>query len=257
MTVARPRNPQRDKTRIAWLESGGKLTTKELAAAADVPEQRIRKWKSEDKWQQELDTKKPGGQRGNKNAAGHGAPRNNINAETHGAYSRVHLDSLTPEERAYIETLTIDAEAAMLREFQLLMAKERDLTRKIKEYEQAPPETLYIDRVVEMYVPKGADEGGGNAQGEDLKTAMKTVIKSSPFDRAMKLEAEYSKLHGRLLKLIDSMRAHGMDVKRLDLEERKHTLAKQKLSGEFDIDPTTGEINDAGGEEDIELGVDE
>ena len=28
------------------------------------------------------------------------------------------------------------------------------------------------------------------------------------------------------------------------LEERKYNLAKQKLSGAFDIDPDTGEIND-------------
>jgi hypothetical protein len=222
--VARERNPARDKVKKQWLESGGNISTKELAAAHGVPEHTMRKWKSLDKWQTELPppARKRGGQKGNSNAAGHGAPKGNVNAETHGAYSRVHLDALSPEEQEFIESLTIDSEAAMLREFQILMAKEWELSRKIKEYEGADPATLYIDRVVEMLVPKGKDntagaKGNGN---ESLATAMRTVIKASPFDRVMKLETEYNKLHGRILKLIDSMRAHGIDVQRLDLDER-------------------------------------
>lgn len=304
MTVARARNPNRDAAKKTWLESGGTITTKELAEAAGVPEQRIRKWKSEDKWQEELSQKKPGGQRGNRNAAGHGAPTGNTNAVTHGAYATVHLDSLTPEERAYIETITVDAETAMLRELQLLIAKERDLARKIKGYEQADPDSLYVDRVVKMYVPRenerlennrkkleGLQIERDNAAWEldsqerpskaavakldkldaeiealqdkvsdkerefedkgPLKTTMKTVMKSSPFERALKLEAEYNKTHGRILKLIDSIRAREIDVKRLDLDERKHTLTKQRLSGEYIIDPDTGEINDEENAEDI------
>ena len=253
--MARARNPNRDGAKELWLQSGGKKTTKELAAAFDVPEYTIRKWRSADKWQQELDTKKPGGQRGNRNAAGHGAPKDNNNAETHGAYSRVHLDSLSPTERAYIEGVTLDAQANMLRELQLLLAKEGDLKRKIKEYEQAAADTLYVDRVVEMLTPKSKSDHGTGKSGnaESLQTTMRTVIKASPFDRAMKLEAEYNKTHGRILKLIDSMRAHEIDCKRLDLDERKHTLAKQRLSGEFDIDPETGELNDTEDAEDIDI----
>ena len=249
--MARARNPNRDKAKKTWLQSGGKVTTKELAAAADVPEHRIRKWKSEDKWQEALDKKKRGGQPSNKNAAGHGAPKGNSNAETHGAYSRVHLDDLTPEERAYIESLTLDAEAAMLRELQLLMAKERDLTRKIKRYENADPAELFVDRVVEMRTPKSNERHKHNEEkleellierdnfhwemnsiqtpttaqekklakyereieelqdkisahdkandGSAFNISMQTIFKASPFDRAMKLEAEYNKIHGRIL----------------------------------------------------------
>ena len=304
--MARERNPNRDKAKEIWLESGGTIATKELAAAVSVPDSRIRKWKSIDKWQEEADKKKRGGQRGNKNAAGHGAPVGNSNAETHGAYSKVHLDGLPPDELAYIESLTLDTEAAMLRELQILMAKERDLTRRIKGYEEANPDTLYIDRVVEMLVPRGnerlqnsekkleellierdnlaweidakpfpsrtstnrldkldaeiaalqekvADKAQEFEDKGPLKLTMKTVMKSSPFDRGMKLETEYNKIHGRILKLIDSIRAHGIDMKRLDLDERKHTLSKQKLSGEYEIDPETGEISDTESADDGEF----
>lgn len=79
---------------------------------------------------------------------------------------------------------------------------------------------------------------------------MQTVIKASAFDRAMKLEAELNRIHGRIIKLLDSIKGYEMESRRLRLEERKYNLAKQKLSGAYDIDPETGEINDEAEEPD-------
>ena len=79
---------------------------------------------------------------------------------------------------------------------------------------------------------------------EKLKTAMKSIIKSSAFDRAMKIEAELNRLHGRIIKQIDSMKSVEMEERRLKLEERKYNIAKQKLTGEFIIDDETEEIVD-------------
>lgn len=242
--MARKRNPARDKAKSEWLKSGGKIPTKQLAATYEVSEVQIRKWKSADKWQIELNRKKRGGQKDNKNAVGHGAPKGNKNAETHGAYSTVHLDSLQPEERVYIESITLDAQDNMLRELQLLLAKERDLTRRISEYEQADPDNLYVDRVVEVYTPKAGKDKNENSSETALKQNAKTIIKASPFDRIMKLESEYNKIHGRIIKLIDSIRAYEIDNKRLSLDERKHELSKQRLTGEYNVDPDTGEISD-------------
>jgi len=253
--VARERNPARDKAKNEWLKSGGKISTKQLAATYGVSDVQIRKWKSADKWQAELECKKRGGQKGNKNAVGHGAPKGNKNAETHGAYSTVHLDNLPPEERAYIESMTLDAQENMLRELQLLLAKERDLTRRINEYKQADPNALYVDRVVEVYTPKADKDKGKDGGNTTLKQTAKTIIKASPFDRIMKLEAEYNKIHGRIIKLIDSIRAYEIDGKRISLDERKHELSKQRLTGEYNVDPDTGEINDEPSAEDGEIDV--
>lgn len=253
--MAKARNPARDKAKIEWLKSGGKIPTKELAANYGVSEVQIRKWKSADKWQAELERKKRGGQKGNKNAAGHGAPKGNTNAETHGAYSTVHLDSLPPEERAYIETMNLDAQENMLRELQLLFAKERDLMRRIKEYEQADPNTLYVDRVVEVFTPKASKDNDKDSGKAPLKQSAKTVIKASPFERLMKLESEYNKIHGRIIKLIDSIRAYEIENKRINLDERKHELSKQRLTGEYNVDPDTGEISDIPSAEDGEIDV--
>lgn len=110
--MARERNPERDKARRIWLDSGGTLTARQVAEQVGVKPEQVRKWKSLDSWAAELEAQKPprkrGGQPGNKNAAGAGAPHGNRNAETHGAYSTVRLADLPDEQREYIESITLD-----------------------------------------------------------------------------------------------------------------------------------------------------
>ena len=50
----------------------------------------------------------------------------------------------------------------------------------------------------------------------------------------------YTNAYGTL----DPSKGYEMESRRLRLEERKYNLAKQKLSGAFDVDPETGEIID-------------
>ena len=232
--MARERKPERDKARQIWLESGGSMTAREVAeAVGGVRPDQVRKWKSLDKWQDALAGYKPkkkrGGQPGNQNAAGAGAPAGNKNAETHGAYSTVRLADLPPEQREYIEALTLDTEKNMLAELQALIAKENDLHNKIAELERGDHDALFVDRVIS---PEGA------------KGATETTIKASAFDRIMKLESELNRIHGRIIKLLDSIKGYELECRRVRLEERKYNLAKQRLSGAYDVDPDTGEIND-------------
>ena len=300
--MARERSPERDKARQLWLDSDGQMSPKEVAEAVGVKPEQVRKWKSVDRWQAALEEQQPkrkrGGQPGNKNAAGAGAPLGNKNAETHGAYSAVRLCDLPDEQRHYIESITLDTETNMLAELQLLIAKEADLQNKISAIEKGSPDALFIDRVVEIRVPKGkerlekqqeklealrrehddllwemdAESGKPPTKRQEKKletlqreiaelqdttadkereleesgynVSAQTVIKASAFERAMKLEAELNKIHGRIIKLLDSIKGYELESRRVRLEERKYNLAKQKLSGAFDIDPDTGEIND-------------
>lgn len=247
--MARPRNPNRDEAMQKYLASDGKATIAQLAEEAGVPDSRVRKWKSADGWAAALEAqrskRKRGAQPGNRNAAGAGAPYGNTNAEVHGAYSTVHLEDLPPEQRAYIESIELDTRQNMLRELQLLIAKEMDLIKRINALGAESAETLYVDKVVEMLVPKGQQDNPHKTDGEDLKTAMRTIIKASPFDRALKLEAELNRVRGRIIKLVDSIKGYELEARRLDVEEKKYRLTKQKITGEFIIDPQTGEIDDS------------
>ena len=98
--MARVRSPNRDKAKKLYIESNGTMKLTDIAAELNLSDSQIRKWKSQDKWDQELKvtlpknkgnvTFKRGGQPNNKNAIGNngGAPKENKNAETHGFFSK-------------------------------------------------------------------------------------------------------------------------------------------------------------------------
>ena len=53
--MARERNPERDKARRIWLDSGGTLTARQVAEQVGVKPEQVRKWKSLDSWAAELE----------------------------------------------------------------------------------------------------------------------------------------------------------------------------------------------------------
>lgn len=98
--MARPRNPNRDKAKEIWLNNQD-IKLKDLADQLGETSNTIRKWKSQDKWdedssgeekvvQKKPSRKKSGAPKGNKNALNNkgGAPRGNQNAVTHGFFSK-------------------------------------------------------------------------------------------------------------------------------------------------------------------------
>lgn len=263
--MGRPRNPERDLSLERYLESDGKISTAELAGLAGVPENRIRKWKSEDNWDETLKKKprKRGGQKGNKNAAGKTPAKNgNKNAVTHGAFAQAGIEDIPPEKAEEIRSMkSLETMRHMMEELQALYVRKAYLEKLLAEYESTESGGFYTDKIVHMIVPKSledieeekmsgekwAAEDPENMQGkpgEQFKTAMKSIIKSSPFDRAMKVESELNKLHGRIIKQIDSIRAYEMESRRLQLEERRLDLMKQKITGEVDIDPEYEDWNE-------------
>jgi hypothetical protein len=270
--VGRPRNPERDNSLQRYIDSDGEISTAKLAQLAGVPEARIRKWKSEDHWEEKLKNKpkQRGGQKGNKNAAGKTpAKQGNKNAVTHGAYAQAGYEDIDPAEAERIKGLSsenTDAMGQMMEELQALYVRRAYLEGLLHEYEAADKGSFYTDKIVHMIVPKSVEErateedmgmktstpdpegDSGREDAEQFKTAMKSVIKSSPFDRAMKVEAELNRLHGRIIKQLDSIKAYELDQRRLTLEEKKFALAKQKLTGEIEVDDdgtdsATGEVD--------------
>lgn len=254
--MGRPRNPERDKTMGKYLDCGGQISTRELAAAAGVPESRIRKWKSEDKWDEALKKKpkKRGGQPGNQNAAGRTPAKDgNKNAVTHGAFAQVDIGDIPKDQaEAILEMEPGQTALRMNEELKGLLVRKAYLTGLLTQYTDPERQAeFYTDKIVHMIVPMSIEErqqaeGMGIDMGaaedpeggaEEYKTAMKTVIKASPFDRMMKVEAELNKLNGRIIKLLDSMRAYEMEQCRIDLERAKLKLTRQKATGAFEIDP--------------------
>ena len=93
--MPRPRSPNRDKALQLWLDSGQTRQLKDIAAELQVSEEQIRKWKNQDKWDKVTlpnakgnVTNHKGAPAGNQNAVGHGAPKQNKNAEKYGFFSK-------------------------------------------------------------------------------------------------------------------------------------------------------------------------
>lgn len=100
--MPRARNPDRKKAEEIYLEHKGNIELVKIAEILGVPAGTIRGWKNKDRWDDKLNgtfqknetkkmersKRKKGGQPGNKNAVGHGAPPENKNAEKHGFFSK-------------------------------------------------------------------------------------------------------------------------------------------------------------------------
>ncbi|WP_096201906.1 terminase small subunit [Bacillus sp. FJAT-45350] len=52
--MARPRDPRRDEAKQIWLKSNGKKKLKDIASELGCSDSQIRKWKNQDKWEQQL-----------------------------------------------------------------------------------------------------------------------------------------------------------------------------------------------------------
>jgi uncharacterized protein YjcR len=95
--MARARNPNRDKAKQMWLDSGKNRKLKDIAEELGVTPGAVRKWKSEDKWaadnkgnvtngQKERYASAYGNQRAKGGPGGH-PPKGNKNAMTHGLFA--------------------------------------------------------------------------------------------------------------------------------------------------------------------------
>lgn len=251
--MGRPRNPERDKSLERYLESDGEATTKELAKLAGVPEVRIRKWKSEDGWEERLKAKprKRGGQKGNKNASGKTPKKNgNKNAVTHGAFATIGWDDIDPDTAEEIKRIKEGvALPGMIKELQDLLLRKAYLEKLLEKYEKPEAEKkMYTDKVVHMIVPTGElweseiDPDPPERDPEEFKTAMKTVIKSSAFERRRKIEEELNKVHGRVIRQLDSIKSYEIEQRHIDLAERRFRFEKQKAAGAYNYDEDKEEI---------------
>ncbi|WP_276916966.1 phage terminase small subunit [Aneurinibacillus aneurinilyticus] len=157
--MARARSPDRDRAFEMWCNSDGKMKLKDIAEALGVSDSKIRKWKSMDKWDEQLNgtlhnmkgsvphEKKErsnkggapkgnqnakgnhgGAPKGNQNAVGHGPPLRNSNAVVTGEYQSIWDELLTEKERKlmlHVPTevmtqLVIEIKRFELREFRMM-----------------------------------------------------------------------------------------------------------------------------------------
>ena len=239
------RNDKRDTAKAEYVKrrrSGEKINLKEFAATLGVTYGTVRNWKKIDRWEDAIERKR-GGQPGNKNSRGKknakgntggGAPDGNTNAEKDGAYSTIHLDRLTEDERAWLDAIPTGASANNAYELKLLRIQQRHIMEKIAEYEKCNPEELFTATITDMRKP-GPDAEGKTADSAVQKMAM--VNKDSAFVRVTQLREALNKVSGRIISLTTQIRQQEEFEKRYALELTRLDIAKMRATGEVDIDP--------------------
>lgn len=149
--MARQRDPKRDIAKEIWLESKGKKILKDIAQELGVSDSQIRKWKSLDKWGDDLKsnvtngksnvTNKGGAPTGNKNAIGNkgnsraSPPRGNKNALKTGEYETIFAEYLSDEEKGIYQSITDDPFFVMSEEVRLLKIRQRRMMQRIADAE--------------------------------------------------------------------------------------------------------------------------
>lgn len=233
--MPRARSPNRDKAFQLWIRGKGQRELKDIAAELGVSPEQVRKWKHADKWDEKTDTvtlpngkgnvtkRRRGGQPGNRNAVGNGggAPPGNKNGFKHGAYERVMIGFLEPDEVEIFEDEgTGDCiETEFRQTLAALNAKEVRLMKRIKQIKEAARGPLVVDSVSKTVADRSSAKFG--KEHEKIVVTNATSLE----DALNKLEKELDRTQGRKIKVLSQIEAVRVNRERLALE-------KQRLAGE-------------------------
>ncbi|MCC0654218.1 MULTISPECIES: phage terminase small subunit [unclassified Clostridioides] len=217
--MAKARSPNRDKALNLYIERNGNITNREISEILKENEKTISNWKCRDKWNVVLrkgecsTTKKRGGQIGNKNAVGNGAPKGNKNRLKDGIYEKIFFNTLTDEEIELIKSENKDEIHRLELEISLLTVREHRHMKRIKQYEEK------VDKITLESIDKRTLKIEGNLLKDNEQTQTETVTRAvSIFERVQKLEAELTKIQKEKAKNIERLQKLKMDKKRFELE---------------------------------------
>ena len=274
--MARPRNPDRDKAFEIWLESKGTAKLKDIAIEIGIPDSRVRKWKTEDNWDQKIKErsdsnkgallnskgsapKKRGAPFGSKNAKGHGAPKGNQNAlgnrggrgmpgnknaVTTGEYESIWFDCLTEEEQTLCYAINTDTLIQVENDIRLSTLRERRMMERIRrlmdglsEKERKVLQELQIQKKpTEVYSEKDGTSKVLMIPEANMVVTEITETEYRTIDDILKVEEALTRVQDKKTRAIALK--HSIEVTR-SIELEKLNLSKARLL--FDIEKAKGE----------------
>jgi uncharacterized protein YjcR len=270
--MPRERSPDRDKAKQIWLGSGGKLKLKDLAAELGLGETQIRKWKSQDKWDDSLNgnvtnekkgnvTKRIGAPLGNKNAVGnkggapkgsknalgnrggHGGPLGNKKAVTTGEFESIWMDTLEEDEQELARQVETDPIRQADEAITLLSIRERRMLQRIQNLRNALSEKqrkVLQERITVKDVQTVHDEKTGQTKSVvvPIDKLVTTKIEESDIrviDDLLRLEEALTRVQDKKLKAIE-LKNRFVDTER-DLRIQKLQAEVNTLNNSSIIDP--------------------
>ena len=254
--MARKRDPRRDQAKEIWLKSNGKKVLKELANELNVSDSQIRKWKSIDKWADELKgnvtnsksnvTNKGGAPPGNKNAIGNkgnktaSPPKRNKNAVKTGEYETIFADMLSDEEKDIYSTMNDDPFFILEEEIRILKIRQYRMLKRIKDAEVGlnDEEVERLQQLRKVKEPSVIDGKMVTVKREVLKDVQVTRKTFRKLDDILAIEDALTRISNQLTKAIkqqNALLANDAKLQLLKVQTEKVKASLDATNGDMDM----------------------
>ncbi|EIR8761532.1 small subunit of terminase [Enterococcus faecalis] len=254
--MARKRDPRRDQAKEIWLKSNGKKVLKELANELNVSDSQIRKWKSIDKWADELKgnvtnsksnvTNKGGAPPGNKNAIGNkgnktaSPPKRNKNAVKTGEYETIFADLLSDEEKDIYSTINDDPFFILEEEIRILKIRQYRMLKRIKDAEAGlnDEEVERLQQLRKVKEPSVIDGKMVTVKREVLKDVQVTRKTFRKLDDILAIEEALTRISNQLTKAIkqqNALLANDAKLQLLKVQTEKVKASLDATNGDMDM----------------------
>ena len=263
--MARKRDPRRDQAKETWLKSNGKKVLKELANELNVSDSQIRKWKSIDKWADELKgnvtnsksnvTNKGGAPPGNKNAVGNkgnksaSPPKRNKNAVKTGEYETIFADLLSDEEKDIYSKLNDDPFFILDEEIRILKIRQYRMLKRIKDAEAGlnDEEVERLQQLRKVKEPSVIDGKMVTVKREVLKDVQITRKTFRKLDDILAIEDALTRISNQLTKAIkqqEELVTRGIKLQLLNAQTEKAEADAKIASNNADKLTAGGRANE-------------
>ena len=251
--MARKRDPRRDQAKETWLKSNGKKVLKELASELNVSDSQIRKWKSVDKWAEELKgnvtksnsnvTNKGGAPSGNKNAKGNkggSPPKGNKNAIKTGEYETIFADMLSDEEKNIYSNMNDDPFFILDEEIRILKIRQYRMLKRIKDAEAGlnDEEVERLQQLRKVKEPSVIDGKMVTVKREVLKDVQVTRKTFRKLDDILAIEEALTRISNQLTKAIkqqNALLANDAKLQLLKVQTEKVKASLDATNGDMDM----------------------
>lgn len=238
--MSRARSPNRDKAFEIYKNSNGKIKLKDIAEQLQVKDTQIRKWKSQDNWDEKLkgtlpknksnvtnDKKtkkvsKRADSRLTKESYPLQARPNNKNAVKTGEFESIFFDSLDLDEHRLIKSIDVEKKNLLIQEIQLLTVRERRMLKRIAKLKEKEMTLVSFKTGMERDKETDLNEYEGT------------------LGQIQNIEEALTRVQDKKQKAINMLHRFDIDESKLDLEVMKTELAILKQGGD------EGEVEDDG-----------
>ncbi|HAP5040585.1 TPA: small subunit of terminase, partial [Enterococcus faecalis] len=236
--------------------SNGKKVLKELANELNVSDSQIRKWKSIDKWADELKgnvtnsksnvTNKGGAPPGNKNAIGNkgnktaSPPKRNKNAVKTGEYETIFADMLSDEEKDIYSTMNDDPFFILEEEIRILKIRQYRMLKRIKdaEVDLNDEEVERLQQLRKVKEPSVIDGKMVTVKREVLKDVQVTRKTFRKLDDILAIEEALTRISNQLTKAIkqqNALLANDAKLQLLKVQTEKVKASLDATNGDMDM----------------------